>query len=81
MTFQEVRESHEAIKELYFSHPEIKGSLWFDAMGKLNYIDENGGPDCPPIYLSDFDRDDWYLIPQDNNGEGNDAITENHTTR
>jgi hypothetical protein len=61
----EVVKSHEPNQQLAFKHPQLLGILVFSAEGELSFIDIHGRNMCPPLWLSDFDRNDWILIPNE----------------
>jgi len=65
MTFTDVLRSHEAGEQLAFQHPSLRGVLVFSAEGELSYFDADGHEHRMPIWLSDFDRDDWLIVPNE----------------
>lgn len=62
MTFEEILGSHESEKPLSFTHPDIKGAFCFDGDGCMSFRDQNGELTLLPLWLSDFDRDDWEIV-------------------
>ena len=62
MTFEDIRSWHEAGEQLAFTHPDLKGTMFFNEVGELGFINDGGETCCAPLWLSDFDRDDWILV-------------------
>lgn len=54
-------EIHEKVS---FTHPSMAGYFVKEELGEFVYYDEHGtkDPSCNFFFLSDFDRDDWYII-------------------
>lgn len=67
LTFMEIFAAHKPDEPLYFRHPDLAGTCGFAADGELIFIPSDGsvGEDGnhmrPPLWLSDFDRDDWTI--------------------
>ena len=65
MTFSEICKFHEAGEQLAFKHPDLLGVLAFTEEGELIFFDSDGRKIGPPLWLSDFDRDDWLIVPNE----------------
>ena len=63
MTFAEICQSHQPDRQLEFKHRDLLGVMFFDKDGQLGFADIHGRNVCPPLWLSDFDRDDWVVVP------------------
>lgn len=66
MTFDEIivalrkSEIHEKVS---FTHPNMAGYFVKEELGEFVYYDEQGMKEpSANFFLSDFDRDDWYII-------------------
>lgn len=65
MTFMEICKSHEPNEQLAFKHPDLSGVMAFTEEGELIFFDIHGRNVCAPLWLSDFDRDDWMIVPNE----------------
>lgn len=74
MTFAEICRSHEAGRCLDFKHPDLLGVMGFDEDGQLLFFDIHGRNICPPLWLSDFDRDDWVIVNDGVDRRGADRV-------
>lgn len=61
MTFAQICKLHKPDRALQFTHPDLRGIMTFTADGLLVYAVDGRGNDVP-LWLSDFDRDDWHTV-------------------
>lgn len=66
MTFAEICKAHEPDEQLAFRHPDLDGVCVFTEAGQLIFFDHEGHQlDGAPLWLSDFDRNDWVIVPNE----------------
>jgi hypothetical protein len=62
MTFEEIRKQFSPGWNLRFARPDLLGSYVWTHTGRLVYTMYDGVHTGPILYMSDFERDDWYVV-------------------